>query len=139
MTAVDLAAAEAFIETHARILDRHRYALVSGDGDAERVLAALAAYRNPDGGYGWGLEPDLRALETLPQTDPEAGTLLAKLGAYVPRDGRRLDGRLPADLPRRIDEVARRRDGPGHRSTAAQRRPGLMRRQRGSMSMTSNP
>ena len=39
---VDLAAAQAFLDTHARILDRHRYALLQGHGDPDRVLAALA-------------------------------------------------------------------------------------------------
>jgi hypothetical protein len=29
-------------------------------------VAALDAYRNPDGGYGWGLEPDLRSPESQP-------------------------------------------------------------------------
>ena len=33
---------------------------------AGAVLAAVDGYRNPDGGYGWGLEPDLRATESQP-------------------------------------------------------------------------
>lgn len=37
MTTVDLAAARAFIDTHARILDRHRYALLTGEGDRDRT------------------------------------------------------------------------------------------------------
>jgi hypothetical protein len=40
--------------------------LFLGAGDATAVLASLEAYRNPDGGYGWGLEPDLRASESQP-------------------------------------------------------------------------
>jgi hypothetical protein len=67
---IDLAAARAFIATHARLLDRRRFALLNGDnagaGDPAAVLAALAAYRNPDGGYGSGLEPDLRSPESQP-------------------------------------------------------------------------
>ena len=35
-------------------------------GDADGVAAAVAAYRNDDGGYGWGLEPDLRSRESQP-------------------------------------------------------------------------
>ncbi len=60
--AVDIAAAERFVATHGRILDRHRLACLLADDpdDRTRVLAALDAHRNPDGGYGWGLEPDLR-------------------------------------------------------------------------------
>jgi len=30
------------------------------------MLAALAGYRNADGGYGWGLDPDLRSPESQP-------------------------------------------------------------------------
>ncbi|MGH2895957.1 MAG: hypothetical protein ACRDPM_22185, partial [Solirubrobacteraceae bacterium] len=65
---VDAAAAQAFIDTHARLLDRRRHALMigNGDGDPAATLAALEAYRNRDGGYGWGLEPDLRSHESQP-------------------------------------------------------------------------
>lgn len=63
---IDLDAARDFLATHARILDRRRFALRDGRGDAAGVLAALDAYRNPDGGHGWGLEPDLRSPESQP-------------------------------------------------------------------------
>jgi hypothetical protein len=63
---IDLPAAGAFIATHARVLDRRRFALRFERADAAGALAALDAYRNPDGGYGWGLEPDLRAAESQP-------------------------------------------------------------------------
>jgi hypothetical protein len=61
-----LADARSFMAGHARVLDRRRFELLFEGGDAEPVLAALAAYRNPDGGYGHGLEPDLRAPESQP-------------------------------------------------------------------------
>ncbi len=63
---VDLSAAASFMATHARVLDRRRFELLFGETDAGSVLAALDGYRNPDGGYGWGLEPDLRAPESQP-------------------------------------------------------------------------
>jgi hypothetical protein len=63
---VDLDAATAFMATHARLLDRHRLRLVTGEGDRAAALAALEAYRNADGGYGWGLEPDLRSATSQP-------------------------------------------------------------------------
>jgi hypothetical protein len=44
---------------HGRLLDRHRLALVLGRGRPDRGAVAVNAHRNPDGGYGWGLEPDL--------------------------------------------------------------------------------
>jgi hypothetical protein len=51
---------------HARVLDRRRFELLRGGDDQAAVLAALDGYRNPDGGYGWGLEPDLRSPESQP-------------------------------------------------------------------------
>jgi hypothetical protein len=63
---IDLAAAAAFMATHARVLDRRRFQLLTGEADPSAVLAALEAYRNPDGGYGWGLEADLRSPESQP-------------------------------------------------------------------------
>ncbi len=63
----NLGAAAAFMATHARILDRHRFdALVGGEHAGPAVLSSVDAYRNPDGGYGWGLEPDLRSGESQP-------------------------------------------------------------------------
>ncbi|MGE3621862.1 MAG: hypothetical protein AB7L84_15510 [Acidimicrobiia bacterium] len=65
---VDLDRARAFMAGHARLLDRHRFEAATGGGEAARraVVQGLDAYRNPDGGYGWGLEPDLRAPESQP-------------------------------------------------------------------------
>ncbi len=63
---IDTAAATAFLAGHGRVLDRRRLALLLGTGDADGVLAALDAYRNADGGYGWGLEADLRSPESQP-------------------------------------------------------------------------
>jgi hypothetical protein len=61
-----LGAARSFMAGNARLLDRRRFELLFGGGDAEAVLAALGGYRNADGGYGHGLEPDLRAPESQP-------------------------------------------------------------------------
>ena len=63
---IDIAAASDFMATHARALDRRRFDVVVHSAPPDGVLAALAAYRNPDRGYGWGLEPDLRATESQP-------------------------------------------------------------------------
>lgn len=62
----DLAAAETFMTTHARLLDRRRFLALLGKAEPADVLAVLAVYRNPDGGYGWALEPDLRAVTSQP-------------------------------------------------------------------------
>jgi hypothetical protein len=98
----------AFMTTHARLLDRRRLDLALGAGDVEQTLAALAAYRNPDGGFG-ALEPDLRAPssqpgaalhafevfeEIAPATSPMATDLCDWLaGASLPGGG------LPFALP----------------------------------------
>jgi hypothetical protein len=67
---LDLAAAAGFLAGSGRLLDRRRFDLLFGDGDgdggAASVLAAVDGYRNPDGGYGWGLEPDLRSRTSQP-------------------------------------------------------------------------
>lgn len=63
---IDLPAAVSFVATHGRLLDRRRLQRLLDGTDTQGVLAALDAYRNPDGGYGWGLEPDLRASESQP-------------------------------------------------------------------------
>lgn len=55
-----------FIASHARLLDRRRAELAVGDGDPEAAMAVLAGYRNADGGFGWALEPDLRAPTSQP-------------------------------------------------------------------------
>jgi hypothetical protein len=63
---VDLEAATAFLTTRGRVLDRRRLALLLGTAGPDDVLAAVEAYRNTDGGYGWGLEADLRSPESQP-------------------------------------------------------------------------
>lgn len=52
--------------THARPLDRLRFEVLFDDRDPEPLLACLEGYRNEDGGYGYGLEPDLRSRTSQP-------------------------------------------------------------------------
>lgn len=68
--------------SHARVLDQRRFlALTTGDdGARQAVVQGLDAYRNPDGGYGWGLEPDLRAAESQPGAALHALEALADAG-----------------------------------------------------------
>jgi hypothetical protein len=55
-----------FIWRNARLLERALFAHAFFEGPAEAVRAAVAAYRNPDGGFGHALEPDVRAPESMP-------------------------------------------------------------------------
>jgi hypothetical protein len=79
---IDRGAAEQFILSNARVLERHRLAALHGAGAAP-VLAALRAYRNADGGFGNALEPDVRAPESEPVPTLTALELLAEVGALA--------------------------------------------------------
>jgi hypothetical protein len=68
MTKPDLDTAAQFIAANARVLDRRRFERLFGGGEPGPVRDAVAAYRNPDGGFGQGLEPDCRAPGTQPAT-----------------------------------------------------------------------
>jgi len=65
---IDRAAAETFVWSAARLVDRHRYAMLFLGGRPEPVAAALSGYQNEDGGFGHALEPDVRC----PQSEPAA-------------------------------------------------------------------
>jgi hypothetical protein len=67
VTADALAAAEMYLLLNARLIDRLRFAYHFRDGSAESVRTSLAAYSNADGGFGHGLEPDLRGAGSQPQ------------------------------------------------------------------------
>jgi hypothetical protein len=79
--AVDPRAAESFVWRAARLLDRHRYALLFADGSSEPVLEALRGYRNADGGFGHALEPDLRCPGSQPAPTLHALDVLNEAGA----------------------------------------------------------
>lgn len=77
---IDIDAARAFMARHARLLDRRRFEVLVAGAPADGVLAVLDGYRNDDGGYGWGLEPDLRSPESQPAAAMHALEVLAELG-----------------------------------------------------------
>jgi hypothetical protein len=58
--------AESFLWLNARLLERLRFDHLFRSGDARRVVEALRPYQNPDGGFGHGLEPDLRGPDSQP-------------------------------------------------------------------------
>jgi|SRR5829696_1422224 len=78
---IDIAAAERFVLAAARLLDRHRLAVLLHRAPREPVLAALRAYRNPDGGFGHALEPDVRSPDSEPAAVLHALGVLAEIDA----------------------------------------------------------
>jgi hypothetical protein len=106
---VALDSARAFVATHARLLDRRRLGVLIDGGDPAGIVAALEGYRNEDGGYGWGLESDLRSPESQPGAALHAFEAIADA---APRTTHRatelcdwlltvslLDGGVPFSLP----------------------------------------
>jgi hypothetical protein len=77
---MDIQAAVRFVATHGRVLEWRRLRFLLGDCSAAEVLAALDAYRNSDGGYGWALEPDLRSATSQPVAAMQALEVLADIG-----------------------------------------------------------
>lgn len=110
----DLAAARTFMATTARLLERRRFAHLVDGGPPELVLSALAAHRNPDGGFGM-VDPDVRtatsqpsalryALEALADLPPSDDARALAMGAFdwlqtVTAD----DGSVPFVLPTAAD------------------------------------
>lgn len=67
-----------FMYTHARLLERHLFAVKFEGAPAAAVGRIVAAYQNPDGGLGHALEPDVRC--------PESQPLFVEVGLGVMRD-----------------------------------------------------
>ncbi|MFF3291912.1 hypothetical protein [Streptomyces sp. NPDC003023] len=104
-----LARAEHFIWLTARVLEQRRFAHHFLGGGSDAVETALAAYLNEDGGYGHGLEPDLRgpvsqplhtghALRVLDSIDRCCGLRVERMCRYLTGVSTR-DGALPAVHP----------------------------------------
>ena len=65
----------------ARLLDRRRLAVLLHEAPVAPVLEALRAYRNPDGGFGHALEPDVRGPDSEPAAALHALDVLSEVGA----------------------------------------------------------
>jgi len=55
-----------FILTNARMIERRLFDFYFGSGNNEGVYYAVYAYRNADGGFGHGMEPDTASPESQP-------------------------------------------------------------------------
>ncbi len=95
---IDRPAAESFIWSAARLLDRHRHAMLFANGPSEAVVEALRGYRNSNGGFGHALEPDLRC----PSSQP-APTLYA---LEILNEARATDGEPARGARRWIAQIA---------------------------------
>jgi hypothetical protein len=100
--------AATFIWLTGRVLDQRRMGYLRGDRDREGVLAALDAYATADGGYAFGLEPDIKGpaaqpltvmtmLRLLDEVDALGGSRVDQACAWL---GRQVaaDGGIPALL-----------------------------------------
>jgi hypothetical protein len=82
-TIPDLSKATDFIWRTARLLERHRFAYLFLDGKRLAVLEALRPYQNPDGGFGNGLEPDVRGPVSQPVPTWMALCILDEAAAFA--------------------------------------------------------
>jgi hypothetical protein len=66
MTKPDIDAAARYLAANARVLERRRFERLFAGGGPLPLRDAVAAYRNPDGGFGHALEPDGRSPGSQP-------------------------------------------------------------------------
>ncbi|WP_410599937.1 hypothetical protein [Amycolatopsis sp. lyj-90] len=100
LTNIDPHESATFMATRARLLDKRRFEVLFRDGDPAAALAALEGYRNPDGGYGHGLEPDCRSANSQPGGALHAFEVFADAGpATSPRAAELCDWLASISLP----------------------------------------
>ena len=73
--APDFDAAAGFLAARSRVLDRRMFQRLFQGGPAGPVRDSIAAYRNADGGFGHGIEPDCRT----PASQPAAVEMALRL------------------------------------------------------------
>jgi len=73
--------AVSYLRTYGRPLEQQLYAQAFMAASSQAALEALAAFQNPDGGYGHALEPDIRSNASSVIATSQALGLLRKLGA----------------------------------------------------------
>lgn len=73
-----------FLQREGRLLERRLFAVCFEGAPPQGVVEALRGYRNPDGGFGHGLEPDKRCPHSLPIDVEVALQALVTAGADDP-------------------------------------------------------
>lgn len=72
-----LRAARTFLDRDGRLVERRLAAVLFDGASVSGVVDAVRSYRNPDGGFGYGLEPDKRCPASLPIDVERALDILA--------------------------------------------------------------
>lgn len=80
-TISQLEAARSFMKEQARAVDLALFEYEFEAGSADAVLQALRAYQNEDGGFGKGLEPDIRCAASSAYVTTIGLQYLARVGA----------------------------------------------------------
>jgi len=83
VTTPDLAKATNFLWSMARLLEQRRFASLFLGGERQAVVTALRPYQNLDGGFGNGLEPDVRAPVSQPVPTLTALCVLDEVEAFA--------------------------------------------------------
>jgi hypothetical protein len=116
-----LVAAREFVYREARLVEQRLLATLFEGAPPQGVVDAVRAYRNADGGFGHGLEPDKRCPDSQPLDVAFALDTLAAAGAREPHLAARAcdfpDG--VADPDGAVASVLRRSPGTRARSTGA--------------------
>lgn len=73
--------AKNYLTTYGRAVDQARFAFFFEEGKANAVLRALEPYQNQDGGFGHGLEPDLRTAASSAVATQQGLNMLREVGA----------------------------------------------------------
>ncbi len=81
LNAEAFARARAFLDAHARPVDRALFALRFEGAPGAPLIEAVAAYQNEDGGFGRSLEPDFRLHNSSVMATAEAFHYLIEAGA----------------------------------------------------------
>jgi hypothetical protein len=84
LTSAALKRSREFIESQGRPLEAARFRFAFEGGSAAAVVEALSAFQNADGGFGHGLEPDLRT--------PDSSALCTSVAFQVLRSVRASSG-----------------------------------------------
>ena len=73
-------AALTYLRDHGRPIEQAQAAMLFGKGAAADVIEALQAYQNSDGGFGNGLEPDIRLADSSAYATTIALQVLRRIG-----------------------------------------------------------